>query len=51
MDLEEELIDEEEFGSFRKSYQLKIKEIERQITNRKKAYNDLEEILIPRKTG
>ena len=45
MDLEEELIDEEEFGSFRKSYQLKIKEIERQITNRKKAYNDLEEIL------
>ncbi len=45
MDLEEELIDEEEFQSFRKSYQLKIKEIEQQIINRKKAYNDLEDIL------
>ncbi|MBU5257228.1 recombinase family protein [Tissierella praeacuta] len=45
MDLEDELIDEEEFQSFRKSYQLKIKEVEQQITNRKKAYNDLEEIL------
>lgn len=45
MDLEEELIDEEEFQSFRKSYQLKIKEIEEQIINRKKTYNDLEDIL------
>ena len=45
MDLEDELIDEEEFQSFRKSYQLKIKEIEQQIINRKKAYNDLEEML------
>ena len=45
MDLEDELIDEEEFQSFRKSYQFKIKEIEQQIINRRKAYNDLEEIL------
>ena len=45
IDLEDELINEEEFQSFRKSYQLKIKEVEQQIINRKKAYNDLEEIL------
>ena len=50
MDLEEELIDEEEFQSFRKSYQLKIKEM-RQIINRKKSYNDLEDILTSKKTG
>lgn len=45
IDLEEELIDEDEFQSFRKSYQLKIKEIDQQIISRKKAYEDLGDIL------
>lgn len=46
MDLEDELIDEDEFQMFRKNYQNKIVEIEKQIENRKKAYVDLKEILI-----
>ena len=46
LDLEDELIDEDEFQMFRKNYQNKIVEIEKQIENRKKAYVDLKEILI-----
>ena len=45
LDLEDGLIDEDEFQSFRKSYQLKIKDIEGQMISRKKAYEDLKDIL------
>ena len=45
LDLEDGLIDEYEFQSFRKSYQLKIKDIEGQMISRKKAYEDLKDIL------
>ena len=45
LDLEDKLIDEDEFQSFRKSYHLKIKDIEMQIANRKKAYEDLADII------
>ena len=45
MDLEDELIDEDEFQMFRKNYSLKVKEIEHQIKAREKAYYELKEIL------
>ena len=47
--LEEELIDEEEFQSLEKKLPVKAKETEQQIINRKKAYNDLEDIFLSSK--
>ena len=45
IDLEDELIDEDEFQMFRKNYSLKVKEIEHQIKAREKSYYELKEIL------
>lgn len=45
LDLEDELISEEEFETFRKGYKLRILEVEEQIANRISAHNELREIL------
>lgn len=45
LDLEDELISEEEFETFRKEYKLRILEVEEQIVNRISAHNELREIL------
>ena len=45
LDLEDELISEEEFETFRKEYKLRILEVEEQIANRISAHNELREIL------
>lgn len=45
IDLEDKIIDEEEFQLFRKNYQNKITEIEFQIKQRRNTYNELKNVL------